>query len=1339
MASVPVPSSGGDALSQPPIKKAKLENDMATSNQQSHPPLQHQTVLPLSTGAMPVTSSNFPGAISLTISNGVINLKTGGQGDGSNTANFSPGVTMVKGPVGNMVHTSMAGQMSPAPHMPQGMTQLKIPNPRPVQFRMAHGPNLCPVSQVTGISFRPTGMVTMGGRSNVPIPSQTLQMVHPMSVQPMIQSHAHTSQVASTPMAMAGSQVVSGIHPLAGTIIPASAVTAKCDLVTSSNGQANPVSKDSHPKRKEQLIASKPPPGTVPIGKSQTQSTGPSGKSASSQVQLLSSPSHLSVIPTQGQPRTQLKPLQMPPAKLQQLSVVPPSPQMPGVMRSPSAPPSATFNQSQLSLVRSQSLASPQPGNALVSQPPPLSIIRTQPPQHSGPGMSQPPQLSLVHAQPSPLLAPQHPMVLNRHHGQPSQTVPGVANMVSGQVSLAGLRPAVPVMFSTACTTSQPSTVNSVTALKPVALNQHPGGSGQNQTLKLQPAPVQPHKSEQSPTSLQPAKSSLSASSGVDPAEDKSNSSVKKTPEDSTTAQEPASKPDSTVSSGSVTPQEAPSTTSDFDPVDAMTWENGIGTLPGSDLKFRINEFGIMEMITDDLILDTDVLADSDNKSDKPGENGSTGTPATIHLEVVKAESSETTDGQMKPDESKRCKNCGRNFHKNEFLKSGKFCSQACSEAFSNDRSNQALKKQMTKDGNVVKKKKKKVGDAGKREPMLDSLNISIPESGDKGPGKKPKGFIWSQYLDQEKAIGAPTKLFKEPFPQVRNGFKVGMRCEGIDPSHQSLFCVLSIVEVRGFRLRMHFDGYSESYDFWINADNPYIFPAGWCEKNGKKLEPPRGFTTDFEFNWGGYLKFCGGQAAPKHLFINQHSATLTPNLFRVGQKLEAVDRKNTTLICVATVADTLGDKILVHFDGWDDEYDYWCDPGCPYIHPVGWCQENAKALSPPCDWADVSNFTWEEYLTKCNATAVPPRAFKPHAPVGFEVGMKLEAVDKRNPILIRVATVKSVEENQICIHFDGWSESYDFWVDDDCPDLHPPGWCGRTGHALQPPVYPEDLIVSPGQGGCPTPGCKGMGHIKGAKYNGHHSAFGCPYSHMNMIKDVPLADRLSSGRNDEGSGGPATKTSRAVDKGSPEIRSCPTPGCDGSGHVTGKYAAHSKVSGCPLSSQNITKPKPYHTKAGIKFRPGRGRGRKKHKFLHWREKRERELVSPGNSPEPAMGGAGNNLHNGIHQSVFMSAMVPNPAKDLPLCWDQHSKLLPGVDKIKGSQVASWSIQDVADFVKTLPGCEEQASVFTEEQIDGEAFLLLNQTDIVKIMNIKLGPALKIYNSILMFKSSVET
>lgn len=40
--------------------------------------------------------------------------------------------------------------------------------------------------------------------------------------------------------------------------------------------------------------------------------------------------------------------------------------------------------------------------------------------------------------------------------------------------------------------------------------------------------------------------------------------------------------------------------------------------------------------------------------------------------------------------------------------------------------------------------------------------------------------------------------------------------------------------------------------------------------------------------------------------------------------KLEAVDRMNPSLICVATVTDVVDDRFLVHFDNWDDTYDYW-------------------------------------------------------------------------------------------------------------------------------------------------------------------------------------------------------------------------------------------------------------------------------------------------------------------------------------------------------------------------------------------------------------------------------
>lgn len=53
----------------------------------------------------------------------------------------------------------------------------------------------------------------------------------------------------------------------------------------------------------------------------------------------------------------------------------------------------------------------------------------------------------------------------------------------------------------------------------------------------------------------------------------------------------------------------------------------------------------------------------------------------------------------------------------------------------------------------------------------------------------------------------------------------------------------------------------------------------------------------------------------------SQHEAS--PG-FEVGMKLEAVDRMNPSLICVATVTDVVDNRFLVHFDNWDDTYDYW-------------------------------------------------------------------------------------------------------------------------------------------------------------------------------------------------------------------------------------------------------------------------------------------------------------------------------------------------------------------------------------------------------------------------------
>lgn len=68
-------------------------------------------------------------------------------------------------------------------------------------------------------------------------------------------------------------------------------------------------------------------------------------------------------------------------------------------------------------------------------------------------------------------------------------------------------------------------------------------------------------------------------------------------------------------------------------------------------------------------------------------------------------------------------------------------------------------------------------------------------------------------------------------------------------------------------------------------------------------------------------------------------------------------------------------------------------------------------------DYKDPKSFTWDAYLRETRSMVAPARAFKQRPPCGFKRGMKLEAVDKRVPQLIRVATVEDVKDH-MCVNW---------------------------------------------------------------------------------------------------------------------------------------------------------------------------------------------------------------------------------------------------------------------------------------------------------------------------------
>ena len=561
--------------------------------------------------------------------------------------------------------------------------------------------------------------------------------------------------------------------------------------------------------------------------------------------------------------------------------------------------------------------------------------------------------------------------------------------------------------------------------------------------------------------------------------------------------------------------------------------------------------------------------------------------------------------------------------------------------------------------------------------------------------------FSWNEYLESENAIAAPVEVFQKltttgPTSASGNQFKTGWVLEAIDPSNQSIFSLVSIVHVRGHRLKLHFEGYPSAYDFWVYCDSPFIFPCGFCAQTGRKLNLPHECKTE-KFDLDLYIQEHLLTIAPSDVFA--HKCYDNVSGFEIDSKLEAVDKKHPDLTCVATVADAIGNHVLIHFDGWHHAFDYWALNTTNYIQPVGWCAKNNRILSLPNGIEEESLFNWEAYLKSTNATAASPELFsgKKH---GFNVGMKLEVVDPRNPILFRVASIAAIDDYRVKIHFDSWQEVYDVWMDADNPDLHPVGYSAQVNEDL---FAPSQYVLDENDSTCPIPNCFGHGHVRSDKFSSHYSAFGCPYSSQNMNKD-PLPSRLSYEKETSEKGDLIENDESSDFCVDEDFQLDQTPS---------KKRRKSSITHNFSNGQSVILPATRSRSIGV---PNK---RKDQNSTHFKSPQTHQNI--------------------VNESDYLSLLSGKQLhREMSDFWEKHMLALPGLKGRTTQEVKSWSSELVSTFVKKLTGKEQCGRVFVEEEIDGEAFLLLNQDDISNILKLKLGPSVKIYNAIILIKRTTN-
>uniref|UniRef100_A0A8C9SJ20 Scm like with four mbt domains 1 n=1 Tax=Scleropages formosus TaxID=113540 RepID=A0A8C9SJ20_SCLFO len=633
--------------------------------------------------------------------------------------------------------------------------------------------------------------------------------------------------------------------------------------------------------------------------------------------------------------------------------------------------------------------------------------------------------------------------------------------------------------------------------------------------------------------------------------------------------------------------------------------------------------------------------------------------------------------------------------------------------------------------------------------------------------GVREKHEDWEALLEKTlfESCSVPGNLLKGPH-RGKNPLDLlapGTSVELQDRGDARAAWVAVIEENVGGRLHLRYTGTEglalAQCSLWLFYLHPLVHPLGWAKEHGCTLLPPAGYN----------MLSCIDLMQQASVSVKDKMAT-SSHCFTEGMKLEAVDPASPFSISPATVIKVFNEmEFLVEFDdlrgGRGCGSSFLCNRDSLGILPVQWSLKNGVQLSPPPGYQG-QDFDWANYLKQCGADAAPQHCFpEVNTDHSFKESMKLEAVNPLSPADIHVATVTKVRGQYIWLRLEGLKQIVpELILHVDSMEIFPVSWCETNGYPLQhnhkPKVSQQRkvAVVQPEKQAVgffvPAGQCNGKYSCPKIYFN--HRCFSGPYLNKGRIAELPqcvgpgscvlvLKEVLTLLINaaykpsrvlrelqvdEEARWQDHKETLKAKYKGK-SYRA--TVGVARTADQVAEFCRRTcvKLECCPnlfgprmvlercsencavltktkythyygkKKSKRVGRPPGGHTNLeGRMKRPGRRRRKKrKHFFVHKKKRSSNSLDStPAGSPQP-----------------LLLCQGPRLEASHKLCLE--------------SSPLEWSVADVVRFIRGTD-CAPLARIFLDQEIDGQALLLLTLPTVQECLELKLGPAVKLCSHI---------